>query len=336
MRLLLTGATGFVGRNILLREMVENRYDEVWVPVRSLDKLRDQFLGDGFSQIPGKIKPIVSSASDWKLGGAPKFEHVIHSAGVLFASSRKAYFDVNVEGTLSLFRSIQIPDCAVIFSSQAASGPCRQEDGVMSEGDSDEPVTWYGHSKLEMEKRLGAEFPQLNYLCLRPPMVIGPRDQATLPLFKMVRSPLFFKPGFKTKSYSYISVFDLVGAVFAALEDAGDWRSLRGRYYFIASDAPVTDRQLISLAAEASNRRGVFVSVPQAVLWGLSRFIHTVPRWRASLPSLSPDRSKEIWPNRWVVSSKAFQQRFRWAPREDLSQTIRKTREWYIKTGQLV
>lgn len=335
MRLLLTGATGFVGRNILLREMVENRYEEVWVPVRSLEKLKEQFLGDGFSGIPAKIKPVLSSASDWKLAGAPKFEHVVHAAGTLFALSKKEYFDVNVDGTLALFRQIQTPDRALILSSQAASGPCRQGDGVKCEGESDEPVTWYGHSKLEMEKRMSAEFPQLNYLCLRPPMVIGPRDQATLPLFKMVRHHLFFKPGFKTKSYSYISVFDLVAAIFAALEDEGDWRSFPGRYYFIASNAPVTDRELISLAAKASNRKGIFVTVPQGLLWVVSQFLNTIPRWRASLPSLSPDRAKEIWPNRWVVSSKAFQERFRWMPREDLAQTINKTREWYVKTGQL-
>jgi nucleoside-diphosphate-sugar epimerase len=336
MRLLLTGATGFVGRNILLREMVENRYDEVWVPVRSLEKLKEQFVGDGFAQIPSKIKPVVGSASQWKLEGAPRFDHVVHSAGTLFAPKRQPYFDVNVEGTLALFRSIQPPDKAIVLSSQAATGPCRNADGVKCEGDTDEPVTWYGQSKLEMEKRLAAEFSHLNYLCLRPPMVLGPRDQATLPLFKMVRRPIFFKAGFKTKFYSYISVFDLVSAIFAALEDKGDWRTLAERYYFISSDSPVTDRELISLAAQASNRKGVFLSVPQSILWGVSRLVDSVPTWRTSLPSLTADRAKEIWPNRWVISSKAFQTRFRWVPREELAQTIRKTREWYVKTGQLV
>jgi nucleoside-diphosphate-sugar epimerase len=335
MRLLLTGATGFVGRNILLREMVENRYDEVWVPVRSLDKLREQFQGDGFAQIPSKIKPIVSSASDWKLSGATRFDHVIHSAGLLFGNTRKEYFDVNVEGTCSLFRSIAPPDKAVILSSQAASGPCRNADGAKCEGDADEPVTWYGQSKLEMEKRLSSEFASLNYLCLRPPMILGPRDQATLPLFKMVRRPFFFKPGLKPKFYSYISVFDLVSAIYAALEDGADWREHSPRHFFIASDAPVTDRELISLAAQASNRKGMFVTVPQAVIWGVSYLVSSVPAWRRSVPSLSVDRAKEIWPNRWVVSSKKFQERFRWVPRENLLQTIQKTRDWYVKTGQL-
>lgn len=336
MKLLLTGATGFVGRNVLLREMVENRYDEVWVPVRSLEKLKEQFVGDGFAGIPSKIRPVVCDASGWKLDGAPRFDHVIHGAGALFAPAREDYFKVNVEGTLSLFRSLQPPDRAVVLSSQAASGPCRGGDGAKREGDTDEPVTFYGQSKLEMEKRLAAEFSKLNYLCLRPPMVLGPRDQATLPLFKMVKRPWFFKAGFKPKFYSYISVFDLVSAIFAALEDGSDWRELSGqRYYFVASDAPVSDRELISLAAQASNRKGFFVSLPHALLWGVSRVVNSVPSWRASLPSLSADRAKELWPSRWVVSSKAFQERFRWIPREDLPQTLRKTRDWYVKTGQL-
>ncbi len=337
MKLLLTGATGFVGRNILLREMVENRYDEVWVPVRSLDKLKEQFVGDGFAGIPSKIKPVVSSASGWKLEDAPKFDHVIHAAGALFAPSRKEYFDVNVDGTLSLFRSLKSPERVIVLSSQAASGPCRAAVGTKREGDVDEPVTFYGQSKLEMEKRLQAEFQGLNYICLRPPMVLGPRDQATLPLFKMVRRPLFFKAGFGQKFYSYISVFDLVSAIFAALEDGSDWRSFEGqRYYFVASEAPVSDRELIQLAANASNRKGIFVSLPHAVLWGVSQLVNSVPSWRASLPSLTADRAKELWPSRWVVSSKAFQERFRWMPREDLPQTMQKTRDWYVKTGQLI
>lgn len=335
MKLLLTGATGFVGRNLLLREMVENRYDEVWVPVRSVDKLREQFVGDGFAQIPSKIKPVVASASDWKLEGTPRFDHVIHAAGALFALTEKEYFSVNVEGTLNLFRSIQAPDKAIVLSSLAASGPCRQEGSVLCEGDAEQPVTWYGKSKLEMEKRLGQEFQNLNYVTLRPPMVLGPRDQATLPLFKMVRRPLFFKPGFRPKLYSYISVFDLVSAIFAALEEGSDWADFSKRHFFIASDVPVTDRELITLAAQASNRKGIFVSVPQALLWGISRLVSSIPRWRASLPSLTADRANEIWPNRWVVSSKAFQERFRWTPREDLPQTMRKTRDWYVKSGQL-
>jgi len=336
MKLLLTGATGFVGRNILLREMVENRYDEVWAPVRSLDKLKEQFIGDGFAGIPSKIKPVLSSASGWKLEGAPSFDHVIHAAGALFAPSRQEYFDVNVDGTLSLLRSLKSPGRVVVLSSQAASGPCRGGDGTKREGDADEPVTYYGQSKLEMEKRLQSEFKSLNYICLRPPMVLGPRDQATLPLFKMVRRPLFFKAGFRPKFYSYISVFDLVSAISAALEDGGDWRSLEGqRYYFVASESPVSDRDLIRLAAEASNRKGIFVSLPHAILWGVSQVVNSVPKWRASLPSLSADRAKELWPSRWVVSSAAFRERFRWSPREDLPQTLQKTRDWYVKTGQL-
>lgn len=335
MKLLLTGATGFVGRNILLREMLENRYDEVWVPVRSREKLEEQFRGDGFAGIPSKVRAVVGSAANWKLEGAPRFEHVIHSAGVLFADKRDVYFETNVEGTLGLLRSLQKPDRLVVLSSQAASGPCLVAGGSKSENDADEPITWYGQSKLEMEKRLAELFSDWNYLCLRPPMIFGPRDQATLPLFKMVRRPLFFKAGFKPKYYSYISVFDLVSAIYSALEESADWSGFGKRHFFIASDTPVSDRELIQLAAQASNRKGVFVNVPQAILWGVSRLVSSVPTWRASLPSLSADRAKEIWPDRWVVSSRAFQDRFRWKAREELPQTIQKTREWYLKTGQL-
>ncbi len=334
MRLLLTGATGFVGRNVLLTALREARYTEILVPVRSREKLRAQFLGDGFDTVPSIVTPIITSAPDWKLDGIGKVDHVIHSAGVIFARTREEYFRTNVEGTLSLLRKLEKPGRVLLLSSQAAAGPCRGTR-TLKEGDPESPLTWYGESKLEMERLVAAEFPLLDYLSLRPPMIFGPRDQATLPLFKMVRRPLHFKPGFRSKYYSYVSVQDLVTAIFAALDSTVDFRGLPSRYFFVAQDHPISDRQLLTWSAEASGRRGFVLSIPQPLLWGISRVIDTVPTWRATIPNLSVDRAKEIWPDRWVCSSAAFQQKFKWKPVDDLKATLKATREWYVKTGQL-
>lgn len=336
MKLLLTGATGFVGRNLMLRALAENRYDEIWVPVRSVSRLRQFFTDDGFENIPARVKPVETSAPHWDLSAVPEVDHVIHGAGVLFAGDEKTYFETNVQGSLELFRALKsLPKKAVVMSSQAAGGPCLGEMTEKSEGDQDLPITWYGKSKLKMESELLAQFPDLNVLFLRPPMVLGPRDQATLPLFKMVRSPLFFKPGLKVKHLSYISVFDLVSAAFAVLDDGEVWDERGRKPYYVSSENPVTDRELISLTAKASNRKGILVSIPQPLLRFIASLMDHFAYWRKNFPSLSGDRALEVWPDRWVVNSKAFYEAFRWQPLEKLPVTLQKTREWYSKTGQL-
>lgn len=336
MKLLLTGATGFVGRNLLLNALKNKRYSQIVLPVRSLEKLRDQFRLDGYEKLPENIQPILSAAPQWDgLKNLEPMDHVIHSAGLIFARTRKEYFETNVEGTLELFRKLARPARTIILSSQSATGPCGRSQSCKHEEDEDSPLTWYGKSKLEMERRLRAEFTHLNYVCLRPPMIFGARDQATLPLFKMVKKPLFFKPGFRSKHYSFIAVNDLVSAIYSALFSQTDWEEVRSRHFFIASNEPVTDRKLIITAAKVSEKKGMIVTIPQSFLWGVSRVVDTVPTWRATIPSLSVDRAKEIWPDRWVVSSRAFQERFQWKPEEDFKQTLQETRDWYVKSGQI-
>jgi nucleoside-diphosphate-sugar epimerase len=333
MKLLLTGATGFVGRNFLLRVLAERTYEEILVPVRSIEKLRAQFLGDGYEGIPSPVKPIVTSAPNWGLKNV-MVDHVVHSAGVIIARSRGEYFRTNVDGTLELLRCIGNPSKIIILSSQAAAGPCRGME-EKRESDSEEPLTWYGQSKLEMEKRVAAEFSHLKYLFLRPPIILGPRDQMTLPLFKMVRSPVHFKPGLRSKFYSYVSVYDLINAILAVLRSEKDWSLFAQRHFFVASEEPTSDRELIASAARVSNKWGFLIHVPQPLIKVVSRVIDAVPTWRASIPSLSADRAKEIWPNRWVVSSDAFSSLFGWKPMESLWVALKATHEWYVKTGQL-
>ena len=339
MKLFLTGVTGFVGRNLLLRVLQEARYETIYVPVRSKEKFRAQLQGDGFDEIPSRVIPVEASAPGWDFSSLPAVDHVVHSAGVLFANTREEYFRTNVDGTLQLLRTLKVnPNSrTILLSSQAAAGPTSQMP--RKEDHPETPLTWYGESKLEMERKVAAEFGAESanprpYIVIRPPMVFGPRDTATLPLFKMTKFPLRFKPGSKIKHFSYIAVNDLIDAFLLALE-APDWAGVAGRSYFVASAEPVSDEQLIRLVGESQKRRGYLVRLPNALLWGVSQVVMRVPSWSQKIPNLSADRVREIWPDSWVVSSEAFSCQFRWRPREELTKTLELTRDWYQKTKQI-
>ncbi len=335
MRLLLTGSTGFIGRNLLLAAIRSGIYREILVPVRSKEKLTAQILGDGFESVPKMITPLVCSAADWNFRGLGDLDHVVHSAGVIQAGTKEEYFRTNVEGTLRLFASLPPTRRILVLSSQTAAGPTKGDRAYQVESDRPSPITWYGHSKLEMERRLQLEFAEQPYLCLRPPFLLGPRDQMTLPLFKMARGFVHFKPGLKPKYFSFLAVEDVVDAIFCALKDPTDWTTLPSRIFFLSHTEPVTDVDMIEAAAEACGSRGVRFPVPQTLLRGISRIIDAVPTWRAAIPMLTIDRAQEIWPNRWVVSSETFSKRFAWRPKKSLRETMKETRDWYVRTGQL-
>ncbi len=330
MTLLITGATGFVGRNLLLKVLEQKQYETVWVPVRSLKKFREQMAQEGFADLPPALRAFEGDAGNWNLGDAAQADHIVHSAGVIFARTREEYWETNVEGTLRLFRALKSPKKTVVLSSLAAAGPSSPESPRL-EGQVESPVTWYGQSKLEMERRLVNEFGSWPYLCLRPPMIFGPRDHATLPLFKMVTKPVHFKAGFNTKYYSVLSVEDLADAILAVLDKPMPKR----RTYFVAHNEVITDRDLLRCAAEVCGRPSRVVAVPQWALKLASRLIDSIPTWRTTIPSLSVDRAKEIWPDRWVVSSDAFEKDFGWSAQMPFPEALRQTREWYIRSGQL-
>jgi len=335
MRCLLTGATGFVGRNFLLEAVRQGRYRTLVVPVRNLERFRAQCQGDGFDDIPSIVETVEAEAPNWNFSRFAPFDQVVHCAGILSAPTREEYFRINVEGTLRLLESLSGNPRIVVLSSQAATGPSPEGKAERVESDVPAPLTGYGESKLAMEGEVCRRFAQRSVLFLRPPMVLGPRDRATLPLFHLANSPVRPRIGFTPKQYSFIAVDDLVRAIFAALDGGDRWASLANKSYFVAHSEVITDGDLIGTCGRIAGRAGFQVPIPTSVVLGLSKLVERVGALRTRIPNLRADRVKELLPERWVCSTRAFENAFHWRATTSLQKTLEETNAWYKKTGQL-
>lgn len=322
MRLLITGATGFIGRTLVLRALRDHGVGEVVAPVRSPEKLRMQLAREGVGG-EGKLRVIKAEAPHWDLHGIGAMDRVIHCAGILFGRSRDEYFRINVGGTLELLRQLSGEPPTIVLSSQSAGGPTPDGHCTKKLDHPDHPISWYGESKLRMESAV-REAGCRHVFFLRAPMVLGPGDRATLPLFKMVRGRVWPKPGRKPKHFSWVSSDDLVDAMDAWFQrGAGELGVAH-----VTSPGIISDAELMLAAARVSGRAGTLLPIPQGLLRAVAFASRFIPAIGENVPSLTPDRAREIWPDRWVIDGAPFEEASGWRGHATLEDTLARTLAW--------
>ena len=231
MKILITGAYGFVGTN-LCRYLVGKGH-----VCLALD-------------IPKAKREDVPYASFWTwddLGGIDwaDVDAVVHLAGKAHdlrnVSDPKSYFDVNVGLTERIFNATKgkVPRFVYFSSSKAA--------------DADTP---YGKSKLAAERFLDGRA-----IVLRPAMIHGPGNKGNLNLLWSVAKRGIPWP---LAAFENRRSFTSVGNVCAAVEALCE-RGANG-VYPIADDEMLSTNRLIELMAEACGRKPRLWHLPKGLM----------------------------------------------------------------------
>lgn len=229
MKILITGASGFIGSFIV--EEALRRGFETWAGVRStssrryLQDERIHFIDLDFSSEDALIEALRGH----------DFDYIIHAAGVTKCLHRDDFFKVNYEGTKHFVNAIlklHMPLKRFIYmSSLSVFGAIREKQPYqeIEENDTPRPNTAYGKSKLMAEQFLDSIGNDFNYIVLRPTGVYGPREKDYYVMAKSIRDHVDFAVGFRRQDITFIYVLDLVQAVFLALD-----RGMSGRKYFLS------------------------------------------------------------------------------------------------------
>lgn len=319
MKICMTGVTGFVGRhaNALLAE------HDLYCQVRNFKK---------WSSLNLRGSALEGDLSDFSwLDNLPKdLDVFVHIASIVHSHDASEFERVNVVPTKKLvdeLASRYLNLKFILISSLAAAGPGDRDGRILDETDMPSPVSAYGESKLAQEKALKRCPDNWQTSIIRPPMVIGPGDEAFLDLFKPVANgfkPYIGRDGLE-KEYSFVCVFDLVETIKLVVE-----KDLKQNEIFFSSyPLTITHGQFVNEIERQVGRSGWFLKIPRWLLPIIAKLNKFLYRVLGIDSRLSVDKINEILPMKWTCSSeksrKLLEQNYLW----DLSKTVKITLEYY-------
>jgi nucleoside-diphosphate-sugar epimerase len=321
-KVLVTGATGFIGSQLVERLVADGR--DVTAPARGEEKAR--FVSElGATPVIGDLhdRAVLESAVD----GA---DLVVHLAGLVKARGEAEFLRVNREGTRVLVDVARRAGNVrfVLVSSLAAAGPSSPGRRRMAD-EPGQPVTAYGRSKLAAEEVVRSS--GLPWTIVRPPMVYGPRDVEVFKLFKVVRrgfAPVF---GDGSQELSAVYVADLVDALVAC---AGSDSAVE-KIYCACHPEVFTGLELARAVARVLGREVRILRLPAPVARGALSLTESVARLAGKATILNRDKASEFLAPAWTGDPAPLERETGWRAAHDLNAGLEATAAWYRRHGWL-
>jgi len=329
MKILITGASGFIGSFIV--EEALRRGFETWAAVRSSSSR--QYLTDERTHF---IELDLSSEEQLKEQLRPhRFDYVVHAAGVTKCLHKRDFHRINTEGTQHLVNaltSLQMPLRSFVYiSSLSIMGAIREQRPYTEivESDTPQPNTAYGKSKLEAEQWL--ETQPIPYIILRPTGVYGPRERDYFMMFKSIKTHTDFAVGYRRQDITFVYVTDVVQAVFLALE-----KGKTGRKYFL-SDGNVYQSSTFSnmIRRELGNPWWIRITAPLWLLRIITFCGECMGHLTGKVTALNNDKYNIMRQRNWRCDITPAREELGYDPRVQLEEGVRRSIKWYQENGWL-
>jgi UDP-glucose 4-epimerase len=259
-RILVTGASGFLGRG-LFEHLRSGAYD-VLGSVRVAAPLERGFI----------LAPALSATSDWRevLAGRDVVVHTAARAHVLKETEQDplaVFRMVNTEGTLNLARQAAAVGVRrfVFISSIGVHGLFTREGECFTEQSPPAPHNDYALSKWEAEQGLLeiAGETGLEVVIVRPPLIYGPGVKANfLHLLRLVERGWPLPLGGIRNRRSFLFLGNFVDAIRVCSEHP----DAAGQTFLLDDGASVSTPELIRAIARAMGRPARLLPVPAGML----------------------------------------------------------------------
>jgi nucleoside-diphosphate-sugar epimerase len=309
----LTGATGFVGQRVLAL------CAEAGVAVRALARRPAALEGEpkqNLEVIQGDLldEPALARLTQ---GAAA----IIHCAGAI-AGSPETLTAANVEGARRLATAARQAGTArfVHVSSLAAREPS---------------LSGYALTKRLGEREVIDGLPPDRWVILRPPVVYGPGDRATLPLIEQFTKPTAWLPGSRRQRFSLLYVDDLARALIHLAQSREPCGAIHELHDGRVQGHAWSDVAAVAFAAEGRPQRIHYL--PRLMLAPVAHLSQTWTRLGGPPvgPPLSPGKVRELYHRDWVCRHGLLDGTTDWRAEVSFDEGFVRTLAWYRQKGWL-
>jgi nucleoside-diphosphate-sugar epimerase len=262
MRVLITGAGGFIGSHLVDSQLDQGH--EVRAVDLHIDLLRHL---DGHPRLEAFLADITDEKRVRELVQEVDVLYHLASAHLDVALSDDHYRRVNVEATLVLLDAAMRAGVKRFVHCSSVGVIGDVENPPADEVTDCHPTNIYERTKLEGE-RAALDFSRrtgLPVVVMRPAWVYGPRCPRTAKLFRTISKGRFpiFGSGRNMRHPVYIS--DAI----RGLELCAEEQDIEGEVFIIAGEAPVESRELVNVISREMNIRTRQIHLPVILgQWG--------------------------------------------------------------------
>ena len=267
MSIYLTGASGFVGKNLI---SYFNNKIEIKKHVRDVEFCVSQDI-------------------------------VIHLAGKAHdlknISNKEEYYEDNTELTKKIFDAFLISDSSVFIMLSSVKAVADNVVGSLSEDYEPNPKTHYGKSKLLAERYiLSKSLPgNKRVYILRPCMIHGPNNKGNLNLlYKLVSKRIPWILGAFKNMRSYCSIDNLLFVINEFIHN----NAIPSGVYNVADDEHLSTNEIISLMAKSNNKKTIIFNLYPFIIKIIAKIGDVIP-----LP-LNSERLKKLTESYMVSNEK--------------------------------
>ena len=305
MRVLVTGATGFVGTAMVERLVRDGRY-----VTRAAVRRADNLAVPNVEVEMGDLAP----GTNWTpaLADVTAVVHLaarVHIMRETDANPIDAFRRTNVVGTLELAR--QAADSGVKRFVYLSSIKVNGESGTYTESDSPRPEDAYGISKLEAEEGLRelAARTGMAVVIVRPPLVYGPGVRANFrALTKAIGSGIPLPLGAIHNRRSLIGLDNLVDFILLCVEQP----DAANETFMVSDGEDLSTTTLVRRLAHAMGRPARLIPVPVPLLMAAATLLGRRDVARRLVGTLCVDITKA-------------RQRLGWVPPISMDEELRRT-----------
>jgi nucleoside-diphosphate-sugar epimerase len=251
MKILISGASGFVGKNLAFY-LKDKGHEIVAIsrrPAGNSEISWEQLLGDHSS-----------------VSNVDVFVHLAGKAHDLKSTSNAGeYFEINTELTKKFFDLFVKSNAGTFIFMSSVKAVADAVEGELKEEVVPDPKTPYGQSKQQAEQYILNGYLPVNkrVLVLRPCMIHGPGNKGNLNvLYNFAKKGIPYPLASFNNKRSFLSIVNLSFIVNNLITDA----AVPGGVYNLSDDEPLSTNTVIQLLNEITGKKSRLLKISPAII----------------------------------------------------------------------